>query len=480
MSLEPQAPIPVTRDVRETARRQADRLAGGGVVIVGVVGALILMAAFVVLDYVFNQDPHRILKVFLGATALLGIIAVPNVGLLVFPIAVPLLSWVPPLPVPGLNALNILLFSVFGMFALGRVLRRQPVFRTPSLKGVLLTFIVLAGLSIVRGAAFPTGFRYEAGYTSLMLFRTIVGFAPYVIVLAMVRGESARRRVAWGVVAGLIVESVVTIVLGRNGSGARAIGSIGQANELGTFLATYAVFALALMLGTRHLFGKFMLLASFVAGSFGVMLSLSRGAMLSLIAGVLLVALRGSRVLLVLCIGLLVTSPLWAPDYVIERVMESRQVDEGSDEASIDSASEARVQTWSAIFEVVRDHPLDGVGFAGLAFVLPDVSTELGLEEARDSAHNTYMRMLGEMGILGVALFVFILWKLWELGDRVVRKPASRFDRALGLGLCAGVLSMAVSCAFGDRFFNVQLSAGLWIVAGLVEDGWRESREQVA
>ncbi len=480
MSVAPDPRASVTQEVREAARRNADHLSRSGLVILGAAASVLLMVAFVVLDYVFDQAPHRILKVFLGATALSSIVLMPHFGLLVFPVAVPLLAWVPPLPVPGMNALNLLLFSVFGMYALGQVIRRQPVFRRSRLGGMLLVFLVLAALSIVRGAAFPTGFRYEASFTSLLLFRTAVGFAPYFITLAMVRGESARRRVAWAVVLGMVLESVITISLGRNGSGARAIGSIGQSNELGTYLAVYAVIAFAMMLGTRNAFGKLLLLSSFVAGSIGVMLSLSRGAMLSLIAGVMLVALRGSRLLLVLCLGMLVTSPLWAPDYVIDRVLESRQVEEGSDEATIDSAAEARVQTWSAIMEVVRDHPLDGVGFAGLAFVLPDVSSELGLDEAKDSAHNTYMRMLGEMGVLGVVVFALLLWGLWRLGDDAVRRPASSFDRSLGLGLCAGVLAMAVSCAFGDRFFNVQLSAGLWMIAGLVEDGWLETRSRNA
>ena len=45
--------------------------------------------------------------------------------------------------------------------------------------------------------------------------------------------------------------------------------------------------------------------------------------------------------------------------------------------------------------------------------------------------------------------------------------PHTRRD-VLRLGLCAAVLSLAVSSAFGDRFFNVQLSSAIWMGPGAV------------
>lgn len=468
-----------TRAVREDARRQADRLAGGGLALFAGAVAVLLMVAIVVLDYVFNQDPHRILKVFLGVTAFGGIIAIPQFGMLFFPLLAPFLPWIPPLPIPGMNALNIVLFSVFGVYALQRVGRRQPIFRKGSVGPALTAFFVLAAISIVRGAAFPTGYTYDAADAIQVLFRSFVVTTPYMIALAMVRGESARRRVAWAVVLGLVAESVVTISLGRNGSGMRAIGSIGQSNDLGTFLAIYTVFALALTLGTRNLFAKLLLLAASMAGAFGVMLSLSRGAMLSVVAGYLYISLRGSKVLSVIVLAALLTAPMWAPDYVIDRVLESRQVEEGVDQATLDMSAEARMQTWRTIMEIVSSHPLDGVGWVGISYVLPDLGNALGLEEVKDSAHNTYLRMLGELGVLGVLFFAWMLIASFKVGEDLFRARPSPFDRSLGLGVSAAVLAMAVSCAFGDRFFSPIIAGAMWMAIGLAESGlveWREER----
>jgi len=472
VSLEP-GPLP-RRDpgaeMRAAARRTAESWRPWAAAWVGVGAVVFLMGAFVVLDYTFDQDPHRIFKVAVGLLALLAIATRPKFGLTVMPIVTPLVPWVPPTPIPGLNALNMLLFTIFGPFALFAVLQGKPLWRKGRLGLPIVVLLALAALSIVRGAAAPTGYVYDAGFAGLQLFRSTTTFATYFMVLAMARGPADRRRVAWAVLIGLLVESAVTAVYGRNGAGARAVGTLGQANELGGFLALFTVVAAAVAIGARRWYEKLAAAAAFGLGSFGIMLSLSRGSMVALIAGVVMVALRSARWAIVLLAVVLASSPLWLPDYVMDRITSSRVQVEGSDEATVDAASEARLETWRSILLVVSHHPLDGVGFTGLQYVLPDIGAELGLEDVRDSAHNTFLRMLSELGVLGLGCFVWLLIQCWRLGDSVIRAARWRFDRALGVGICGATVTMATSCAFGDRFFNPILASGFWILCALAED----------
>lgn len=477
MSLDPRPGVrDVPSDVRAAARRQGRALPAAFNVLPGMIIAAIVMAVFILLDYTFDQDPHRVIKVALGVVALGGIVSVPMFGLLILPIATPFLSWVPPTPIPGLNPLNVLLFSIFGTFALGRILQRRPLFRPNQLGAVIGLMLLVCAVSIVRGAAFPTGYGYNGLDAALQLFRSATTFATYFIVLAMARGISDRRRITWAVVIGLLVESIITILYGRNGSGGRAIGSLGQSNELGSFLALFAVVALALLPGVKHWFGRLLLLGTFVTACIAIMMSLSRGGMLALLAGMFVVGWRSSRVGFGILLAAMLLSPLWAPDYVKERVMSSQVEVEGSDEVALDTAAEARIQTWQSILQVVSEHPIEGVGFTGLGYVLPDMGTLLGLEEVKDSAHNTYLRMLAEMGILGIILFIWLMVKCLMLAEATVRTARSAFDRALGVGLCGATVSLAVSCAFGDRFFNVIIASSFWVLCALAEDSVSERR----
>jgi len=329
----------------------------------------------------------------------------------------------------------------------------------------------------VRGAAFPTSYSYEIAGAGLQLFRAGVNLSVYFIAFLMARGEKDRKRLAWAIVFGLIAESAVTIVFGRSGRGARAVGSIGQANELGTFLAIYTVVAAALITGFRGFWARATLAVGIAAGTFATVLSVSRGALVALVLGLLYVGFKTSRMMTVLFLLVLATGPLWAPDYLKERLTGTQVEVEGTDETELEGGAQLRVDTWRAIGQIVREHPIDGVGFAGLGYVLPETGEALGVE-VKDSSHNTFLRFLAEMGIFGLALFCWVLWKCWRLGQDAVRAAQSRFDRQVGVGLAAATLVLAISCAFGDRFFNILITGGFWVLCAMANDVWLERRQR--
>jgi len=463
---------------RSAARRQAPWLAGALPVLGGMALVLLLMGAVLLLDYTFDQDPHRILKVAVGVASLGTIVLIPQFGLLLLPVVAPFLPWMPPTPVPGLNTLNILLFAIFGSYAIGRIMRRQPLVPPNHLGMTLGLLMLVCAVSVVRGAAFPTGYGFDAALGATNVFRAATTFATYFIVLSMANGQGDRKRVWWAVMVGLLVESIVTIAYGRNGRGGRSIGSIGQSNDLGAFLALFAVPALAGVFGVKNLFAKLVLLGIFVTGCIGVMMSLSRGSMVALLVGTFVVAWMSSRAAFGLLIVAMLFSPLWAPDYVKDRVAQSSRTVEGSDEVAVDMAAEARLQTWQSIMMVVRAHPIEGVGFTGLAYVLPDIGEGLGLEDVKDSAHNTWLRMLSETGVIGLALFALLMWQAWGLGYKSMKRARGAFDRALGVGVCGASVTLAINCAFGDRFFNVVIASGYWMLCALAEDAISETEER--
>ena len=45
----------------------------------------------------------------------------PWLGLVAFPVIVPYLLWIPPIPIPGMNTLNLMLGGVFCSWAVTRL-----------------------------------------------------------------------------------------------------------------------------------------------------------------------------------------------------------------------------------------------------------------------------------------------------------------------------------------------------------------------
>ena len=452
--------------VRARARAQARGLSTGLMVVLGMIGALVLVFAFVLLDYQFEQASHRLTKLLFGGAGLVALVTMPHFGLLLLPIATPLLALFPKMPIPGVNTVNVLFFTVYFSYALASVLQRKPFFRAGRLMIPIAFLIGIAGLSIVRGAAFPTGMEYEVAPAVFALFRCAMSFAAYFVALSMVRDETDRRRLTWAALAGLAGEVYFTFKFGRDLHG-RSTGTIGQSNELGTYLAMFAIFAVAVGFGVRAWFGRLVIWALAVSAMVGVFMSVSRASLVALVLGGLLVAARSSRTALVLMVLIAGTSPLWVPDYVKERIA-STAIESDEEEMVIEGGANARLDTWNITLQVVGDHLLDGIGFTGLGYVLPQISQEMGLR-AKDSSHNTYLRILAETGILGFVALLAVIWTCWRLARSGTRLLANRFDRQLAVGLEGMLLALVVSCMFGDRFWEIMVTGNFWLVCALVE-----------
>jgi O-antigen ligase len=477
MSSEPRSAGSITREARARAREQARPLPAVGLAVAAVVIAVVLVLGFVVLDYHFEQASRRLVKMLVGGAGIVSISLFPYVGLVLLPVATPLLGLLPKLPVPGMNTLNIMVFSIFFSFALTQVLQRRPLMRKGMLTVPIAVLIGIAAISIVRGAAFPTGHTYDAAGAGLTLFRAAMSFAAYGVVLAMARGERDRRRLTLAVLAGFALETMFTLRMGRDLHG-RSTGTFGQSNELGTYLAMSAVFALAMGFGVRAWWGRMMMWGLSGLGMIAVLMTVSRGAMVALVAGVLVVAVRTSRVLVAAVLLLAATSPLWAPDYVKERIAATATEGDESDDTVLEAGTESRLNTWQTIMHITEEHLLDGIGFDGLGFVLPQLGEQMGLR-VKDSSHNTFLRLLAETGIAGLIAFLVLLWCCWRLSIQGARAAANRFDRQIAVGMGGMAVALGLSCWFGDRFWEIMITGNFWLLCALTDGIVRERRVTV-
>jgi O-antigen ligase len=467
------------REAREAARRQARALSGGLVALLATGFGVLFVVVLALLDYVFDQDPHRLVKILLGVAVIGAILSRPRFGLMLLPVATPFLSWLPVIPAPGLNTLNLLMVGLFLPFALQRVLRRETLFRGGALAAPIGALLLLAGLSVLRGIALPTGYAYDGERGGMNLFRTAMTFSVYFVTLAMATGRGDRRRLTWAVVIGFALECWATIAGGRTGGGMRAEGSFGQSNELGAYLAMFTAFALALVPALERRWLRALLFAAVVAGVVATLMTVSRGALLAIAVAMVYVALRSSRLLAALLVVAVVSSPAWMPEYMVQRLSGTEIAVEGTDEEVLEGSAQARIDTWKAMTKVIAEHPFDGIGFTGLKDVLPDTGEALGLE-VKDSSHNTFLRVLAELGILGLLVFVWLLGRAWRLGWTASLRGGDRFDRAVGVGIGGATIALAVSCAFGDRFFSIMTIGNFLVACALLDDALRERREGAA
>jgi len=114
-----------------------------------------------------------------------------------------------------------------------------------------------------------------------------------------------------------------------------------------------------------------------------------------------------------------------------------------------------RAQIWRDTLRMFRDYPLLGVGFGSWAEVFPHYQTGPWPPMFLRNAHNDYVETAAELGILGVAAFAMIGWRI----ARVIWKRWDRVSPRAQLTLAALVAGMSVE-AFHELFdFSLTIPA---------------------
>src|SRR5205807_799143 len=94
----------------------------------------------------------------------------------------------------------------------------------------------------------------------------------------------------------------------------------------------------------------------------------------------------------------------------------------------------SRAGVWAAAFGMLWDHPLFGVGVADFVNYYPQYSGEpYGLNHA----HNLFLNVAAERGLLGLVTFAAVLVALLRALAASFRRATGRPDKVLAAGLIA-------------------------------------------
>ena len=263
----------------------------------------------------------------------------------------------------------------------------------------------------------------------------------------------------------------------------RLTGGIGDPNDLAAMLVPALVFALFAIFATRVSLLRWTLAASAAVCAVSLLLTESRGGLLALAVAFAAAIVLGGRLRPRVVAAVLVTAALgvvyyaqFAPPEAVARVTGFRE-----------SGGSGRTDLWSVGTEIARDHPLVGVGAGNFQVLEPfyavgDVSVQR-VEYVVDrplAAHNTYLQVLTELGIVGLVLFSALIATALVVAVRAI--PA--FVRAgdwqteiAARGLVVGTIGMLSAFFFISAHHEKQLFLLLGLLTGLGSIAAKSARE---
>ena len=224
-------------------------------------------------------------------------------------------------------------------------------------------------------------------------------------------------------------------------------------NEVAAFFNQYTVVLISIFFFIKNKWAKWALLAIIGANIYCILFLYSRGAYLGLLAGMLfLFAFKNKKMFIVLILLVLFGQAIF-PEKVIERIKHTE-----NEYGQLDESSADRLLIWHQGMELFQKSPLVGIGF--------DVFRYLGL--MLGDTHNIYVKILAEQGLVGMLIFLIVIFCFLRMGYVLYKKGEDDLSKGMGLGLMACIIVMMINNFFGDRWTYFELSAYLWILAGLV------------
>lgn len=334
---------------------------------------------------------------------------------------------------------------------------------------------LLIGFVSVFGSSLPTQSLH--GFFT----KTIEGFAVYLMAIEVFQTRKQINRVIMVFMIAAFVNGLNTLLqyywthqdIFRHRilvEGYRATGAFQHPNMLGAYLTIAIPLSLALLFAKW----KKMRQRIFFTVATGLLvwtlfLTFSRGAWMGLAIGLLfyIVIIIGRRV------NPWIRSALIALSIVIGSltVMHALELKNQLSVVKSDVATaQWRLDMWRECVLLVKARPFFGHGLNTFMPVMENhlISTQnpLAVGYSASYAHNCYLQMAVETGVLGLSAFLAIIFIFYR---RVLSSlPTAQDARLLTVGLLSGLLAFLVHSAVDINFYSLELPILFWFMAGVV------------
>ncbi|MDP2927669.1 MAG: O-antigen ligase family protein [Candidatus Omnitrophota bacterium] len=247
---------------------------------------------------------------------------------------------------------------------------------------------------------------------------------------------------------------------------ARATASFPGCNAMGVYLTGLTPVIVGLALFSSKLKNRVFFSCAALIGSLGVYLSLSRGAGLGLFVSVLFLSLvRKNKIITLGLILLLLIYPFVMPKNI---KVWAKSVNYNP---MVLLTDEVRMSIYRNTVHMIGEHPFIGVGINTFSKNYGKYKTAVA--EARMEtpdtiyAHNSFLQMGGEMGLLGLGTFLIFLFFVLKSIWLAFKRNTDPFLKALSVSVFAAIIAYLINGLTETSLYYARLVMIFWFLIGL-------------
>jgi O-antigen ligase len=189
-----------------------------------------------------------------------------------------------------------------------------------------------------------------------------------------------------------------------------------------------------------------------------LLFTLSRSSWVAAIPMLLtLILLSPRRLVLMGTLGVaVILGPMLFPKQVVDRYNYTLHAKEDRGDyrigdARLDTSTSARLDSWRAGITGWSQRPFFGYGVTGFAFM-----------DAQ------FIRVLVETGLIGLATFLWLLWRIFRTAWASHRHASGTGFEGLTMGYLAGLVAMVAHGIGANTFIIVRIMEPFWFLTGVI------------
>ena len=244
----------------------------------------------------------------------------------------------------------------------------------------------------------------------------------------------------------------------------RATASFPNSNVFGVYISAIApmVVGMSLFYFKKQL--KAFMLALSALVTFGVVSTFSRGTGLGFFLAVIIASIaKRSKVIIASLVILLILSPFIAPQKIKDWVKSIHY------NPVVFMLNADRISIYRNSLNMIRHHPVIGVGVNTfcrnyLTYKLPEPEGAKSAEHMY--SHNNFLEMAGELGLVGLAVFLWFLFRLFKQAVKNYKLIQDNFLKTICLCAAVSIISFLVNGMTETSLYYSRVSMIFWYLVG--------------